>query len=249
MTEDLLRRGRWRTWTPYLLALAILVATFAYGAAVYDSLPDRVPLHWGARGEPTRWGEKSVGTVFVGLMMTAMTLPTVAVVGAVVPMMSAHDGERSAWTRLRVEGSLRGIRSGLGWMCVVIVGSVAALSVQAWRSETMTTSTWPLVVLLVGCLGALVPPYVYWARWARRTAEVHGIHPTPEEESEDRLWLPLGLYNDPEDPRVLVPRREGFGPGTTFNVGNPRGRAWAIAVLAGPILIAVALLVVAMTRG
>lgn len=45
MTEDLLRRGRWRTWTPYLLALAILVATFAYGAAVYDSLPDRVPLH------------------------------------------------------------------------------------------------------------------------------------------------------------------------------------------------------------
>ena len=114
MTEDVLARGRWRTWTPYLLALLTVAATFAYGAAVYDSLPDRVPLHWGAQGEPTRWGEKSFGTVFFPVLMTAMILPTMAVVGAVVPMVTGDDARRSDWARLRVEGSMRGLRSVWG---------------------------------------------------------------------------------------------------------------------------------------
>lgn len=244
MIEQLLTRGRSRTWTSYLIALVVLVATIGYGAAVYDSLPEQVPLHWGARGEPTRWGEKSVGSVFMGVLMTGMTLPTLAVVGLVVPMMSAAE-EGSDWERLRREGSARGIRSGLGWMALVIVVSVSLLSVQAWTSEDMSSAAWPLVLLLTGTLVALVPPYLYWARWARRTAEQHQIRPTPQEEAEDRRWLPLGLYRDADDRRVLVPKRSGSGSGSTFNVGHAKGRAVAIAVLAGPILVALVLVLAA----
>jgi uncharacterized membrane protein len=47
-----------RRWIPLL----IIFATFAFGAAVYDRLPERMPIHWNARGEVDGYGSRFWGT-------------------------------------------------------------------------------------------------------------------------------------------------------------------------------------------
>lgn len=52
---------------------------------------------------------------------------------------------------------------------------------------------------------------------------------------DDRYWVLGVLYNNPNDPRVLVPKR--YSGGLTLNVGNPYGRL----VMAGMIVLIVGL--------
>ena len=51
------------------------------------------------------------------------------------------------------------------------------------------------------------------------------MRPTAEEEAEDARWTAAGLMKDPEDARVMVPKRPGYGVGTTVNVGSRGGQA------------------------
>lgn len=241
MSEELLARGRARTWIPFGLALLVLVGTFVHGAMIYGSLSDQVPLHWGADGQPTRFGEKSVGNVFLGPLLTLASLPVTVGLAAALPMMM-FDSSRpvSDWTRLRSEGAMRGTRSGIGWLMVLILASVWAMSAQGWHSPDQFSGAWPMVALFVGMVPAMVLPYLGWRRWARRTAAEHGVGPTEEEAAEDKLWLPLGLYNNPDDPRVFPPKREGHGMGTTVNLATTGGRIFAalmVLVILVPLVI------------
>jgi uncharacterized membrane protein len=47
-----------RKWIP----LVIILATVAFGVAVYDRLPERMPMHWNARGEVDGYGSRFWGT-------------------------------------------------------------------------------------------------------------------------------------------------------------------------------------------
>lgn len=239
--DQLLRQGRGGSWWPFLLAAALLVGVAGYGISIYDSLPDRIPLHFGADGQATRWGRKSPGTVFMPLIVTAATTWMIPLVALLLPSFVTTPKDASAWTRLRVEGSIRGTRAGLGWVSVLVALLMAWISVASWRAPEWL-SPWPVALFIVAMFTALVLAYRRWARWARSTAQLHGIHPTPEEEAEERLWLPLGLYKNPEDPRVMVPKREGHGLGTTINVGSRGGRiavvAFAVAIIVPIVLIA-----------
>lgn len=239
--DQLLREGRRASWWPFLLAAAVLVGVTAYGIAIYDSLPDRLPLHFGPDGQATRWGEKSPGTVFMGPLIGAGTLLVLPVVAAVLPSLTPTPDDASDWTRLRVEGSVRGTRAGLGWVALLLALLFAWIAVATWQAPERL-SPWPVAVFLVAMVVALVLTYRRWARWARSTAQLHGIHPTPEEEAEERLWLPLGLYNNPDDPRVMVPKREGHGMGTTVNVASGGGKLAVVAfvvVMVVPIVLLV----------
>ncbi len=60
---------------------------------------------------------------------------------------------------------------------------------------------------------------------------------------DDRHWLGGFIYNNPDDPNVLVPKR--YGLGWTINFGHPGGRALMIGLLllilvlifAGPLIL------------
>lgn len=239
MTDEFLRQGRAWTWLPLLLALGLLVGFVGYGVVVYDSIPGQVPMNYGPGGEANRWEDKSAGTVFFPLLMTVGGLFVVPVLAAVLPAFMAAPDDATYWTRLRIEGSVRGIRSGLGWVTLLVVALMGWVSVQMWRAAERI-SPWPVALLVLLILVALLLAYRRWSGWARATAVRHGIVPSPQEQAEDRLWLPLGLYNDPAEPRVLVPKRAGHGVGTTMNVGNPRGKALVVAfvaILFAPVLL------------
>ena len=85
----------------------------------------------------------------------------------------------------------------------------------------------------------MTPPEPFPTDWTRGLVLV--AHPDDPEYGMSAAvarWTAAGLMKDPEDSRVMVPKRPGYGVGTTVNVGSRGGRALVVGFFA---LIAVAL--------
>ncbi|MCC9174254.1 DUF1648 domain-containing protein [Arthrobacter sp. zg-Y179] len=228
--ETKITSGRGILWLTHFAAVLVLASCFAYGTTIYDSLPETIPTHWGAGGRPDAWEAKSFGTAFLPLLMGAGTSALLALVAAVVPAMVPPEKDPSPWELYRREGMIRGTVVALGGTSVLIAALIGALTVAGWRSPDHVSGG-PALVMIPLILGFLVLSYTAAARWARRTAERHGARPTEEEEEEEKRWVGGILYNDPNDPHILVPKRSGSGTGLTVNVGNRRGRTAVVVFL------------------
>lgn len=62
------------------IILIIIILGFVLGAYFYKSLPDRVPIHWNAKGEVNGYGSKSFGAfgtplINLGLYLLFLVLP------------------------------------------------------------------------------------------------------------------------------------------------------------------------------
>ena len=79
--------------------------------------------------------------------------------------------------------------------------------------------------LVLGGTLAMAPSSRGSSGVTRARAAETGVRPTAEEEAEDARWTAAGLMKDPEDARVMVPKRPGYGVGTTVNVGSRGGQA------------------------
>lgn len=239
--EHALRRGRWRPWLPFLLAVLVIAGSLTYGLSIYDSLPDPLPTHWGAGGEPDAWEEKSFGSVFMALFMVAGTVALLAVLAAIMPAMTQAAKDPTDWQRYRQEGTQRGIVAALGWVSLLTALLMGAISYQGWTSPDSLSVFWPTTLYVLSIFAAVILPFRSWERWADRQASAQGVHPSEEERAEDRLWLPGGIYNNPEDDRIMVSKREGYGIGATVNVGPRKGKITVAVFLAvfvlGPILL------------
>lgn len=231
ITEKDLARGRGTAWLAYPLAVAVLLATQLYGVTLYADLPETIPTHWGPSGAPDAFDAKSPGTVFGMLWFGFGLTVLMAFVAAVVPAMSPARPDPSAYRQIQREGMVRGTITGLGLTSLLMALVISVLAVQGWlRPEHV--GGWGVLVAVVLVVAAIVWSFRRGSRWARRYAAAAGIHPDAQEAAEEKLWLWGGiLYNNPADPQVLVPKREGSGMGLTVNVGPPKGK-WAAAVLA-----------------
>lgn len=229
ITEEDLARGRGGIWLTYLLGLAILLGTQLYGLNLYAALPETIPTHWGPSGAPDAFAAKSPGTVYGMLWVGAGIIVLLAFIAAVVPAMSPARKKRSEYGLVRREGMIRGTIGAMGLTAIALAALFSSLALQGWlRPEQV--GGWAAVFF-----AAILLVPIGWAmwrgsRWAQRRVVELGIHPDQDEAAEERRWVAGGLfYNDPEDPQILVPKREGTGMGLTLNIGNPKGK-WAIAI-------------------
>ncbi|MCC3291585.1 DUF1648 domain-containing protein [Arthrobacter sp. zg-Y1110] len=229
--ETKITSGRGVFWLIHFAALLVSASCFAYGATIYDSLPETIPTHWGAGGRPDEWEAKSFGTAFFPLMMGAGLSVLVALVAAVVPAMVPPEKDPSDWELYRREGMIRGTVAALGGTSFLIAALIGVLTVAGWRTPDHVPAG-PALMMVPLILGCLVLSYTSASRWARRTAERDGVRPTTEEQEEDRRWVGGILYNDPADPHILVPKRAGSGTGLTVNIGNRAGRTAVVVFLA-----------------
>lgn len=226
--EHQLTRGRWVAWMTYPLALLILGLTLAHGMSLYDSLPDRVPTHWGPSGAPDAFDTKSPGNVYgmlwVGIAITAV----LAFLSAAMPAMAPARRDPSDFALVQREGMIRGATGALGLTSIGLAALLSLLALQGWHTPGHVGG-WATAFLPVLILAALAWAFRQGSRWAKRHAANAGIQPSAEEAAEERLWIAGGLlYNNPADPQLMVSKREGTGFGLTVNVGTPKGK-WAVA--------------------
>ena len=226
-----LARGRSWVWGLFVLPLVLVGVTAAYGAVIFDSLPHTLPTHWGVSGHPDAWGDRSFGTVFGPLLIAVGVTVVLAVATLAVPLSMSRGGGADelpdagdGWSAVRREGLVRGMVAAGGLIATVVSALVCAICVVSWRSAEMLPAWifWVFFALLAVVLwGALA-----WGnRWSRRRCASLGLTPTAEEAQADKLWVAGVLYNNPEDPQILVPKR--YGIGYTVNIGSVGGR-WMV---------------------
>nr|WP_260399351.1 DUF1648 domain-containing protein [Micrococcus flavus] len=213
-------------------------------------LPDRIPTHWGPDGRPDAWEDTSLGSLALGPLISlgtcavmALTIPLVRM-GAGQPTAAGAHGpaEPNPWRRFQTEGTARGttVLVGVVMLLVSLLTVPTTLTVLGGGDGALPWWVMPLGATLVlgGTLLAMGPIVAWQQRAMRARAAEAGVRPTPEDEAEDARWTAAGLMKDPEDSRVMVPKRPGYGVGTTVNVGSRGGRALVVGFFA---LIAVAL--------
>ena len=207
---------------------------------LYESLPETIPTHWGAGGTPDAWADKSFGAVFAPLLIGAGTSVFLALIAAAVPLMVPPSKDASTWELWRREGTIRGTVAAMGGVSALTAALVGLLSVAGWRNPDALPMG-PVLILVALILAVVLVAYALSSRWARRSALKSGVMPTAEEQEEDKLWTVGGLYNNPDDPHILVPKRSGSGTGMTVNVGNAKGRAAVVIFLAVFVVLPLAL--------
>jgi uncharacterized membrane protein len=127
------------------LAVAFIVATFGTTAALYPSLPARIPVHFDVHGVPNGWMSRAAG---------AWLLPFV-MLGVAVLLRFGAVLLPPAW-RARLE------QSPTAWAAAVLVGFLGAfqgLSLYAALASPPSMGTWIglLLALLWIALGLLMP--------------------------------------------------------------------------------------------
>lgn len=123
--------GRFTTW--YSATIVIVAATLSVLA--YPRLPENVPVHWGIRGEPDRWGTRFEGAIlFPALMLgTWLVLRLLPRIDPRAPnyakMQSTYDFMINAVLSLMLAVHAMVLASGLGY--AVPVGRLTPVLVGA----------------------------------------------------------------------------------------------------------------------
>lgn len=238
-------------------ALVVLAAAAAIGAALYDSLPATIAVHWNASGQADRFAEKSFWSVFGPILIGAGVLVLIIGIALVVRNVPWRRGsgdrpevaERIAALQAHLTQSL------LGWIAFVVSAAISSLSVLGrWHAESSAPNA-GIAVIVVGLLVVIFVVIAAYAvrltsgtRAIRASVEVSAggagaARDTVDPRDDDRHWKGGLIYVNAGDPAVFVPKR--FGAGVTVNLGHPGGIAITVVTL---LLIAGALLLPVLLR-
>lgn len=229
----------------FAASLLLIAVAVAIGIGVYDTLPQQLPTHWGINGEPGRFSDKSVWSVFGPLIIGTIVVVAVfalSFVNRVVPVraVASASGEDNA---LRTRANRAALSTLLGRMMFVIALVISWLSIASWLfPQERWAVLLGVIVLFVLLLLVLVAFLVRWRRNVARGIPKPGSpEPAADSPDDDRFWKAGIFYVNRDDPAIVVQRR--FGVGWTVNLGNPAGIAIGIAF----VVIIVAVIVFAFT--
>jgi uncharacterized membrane protein len=131
----------------YIVAAVFILVALASSIVLYPSLPDRVPMHWNARGEVNGYGSRLSAALFVPAIMAGMTL-----LFAALPWLSPRKFE------------VNGQANGVVYLQVllVILGFLAAihalmLAAATGRHLNMNVAITGSVCGFFAVLGAFLP--------------------------------------------------------------------------------------------
>jgi uncharacterized membrane protein len=239
----------------YIAGIVVLAAAIVIGAAVYDSLPDPIPVHWNANGAADRFAAKDIWSVFGPILLGIGTVALLFVLAVFMPRWptravasdSPEMSERIAVAQLTLMQGL------LGQIAFLIAVAFAGIAVIGWLAPNSPTAI--LVATLALPLLIVVVLVVFVVRYRRATVAARaGVPvasggagagtsgaPRPEAPDDDRFWKAGSIYVNRADPALLVPKR--FGVGWTVNMGHPAGIAIAVVlvlIVVGAIVLGIA---------
>ena len=227
---------------PFLiLAVAILCLCLRW-----DSIPARIPIHWGVSGQPDAWAARSLASVFggaaIGVLMCSFLLSLwYAVLRGV---RRIHSSGARAVREARFIRAISFFLLGMEDWLALLMG---LLSLAPLRENLEAPVPFlPILLgqtLLIGAIFAIS----YRAgqggwRWAT-AGENETLPPDSApvgDRTPDECWK-LGIfYFNRNDPALFVEKR--FGIGWTVNMANPR----ALLVLGGIVLFMAAILAISL---
>lgn len=204
-------------WLALILSAAALVV-------LYPSFPERWPIHWNSSGEIDGWTDKSpMGAGFPWIMAAGLTifLEFLAMLGSKWRNSSLPD----PWPQRLADANTSYVYY-ISTLLNVFFGYLAC------TLPFGPPSVAGVFLLVTGTI--LYPAYDF----ARLSREMRASGALP-------VGYKRGIYSNPEDPRIWVPKLGGYG--WTLNFAH--GRARLIMVLLVALPIAISLLVMRSAAG
>ncbi|QHW31513.1 DUF1648 domain-containing protein [Paenibacillus rhizovicinus] len=213
------RRGtlslHWYWLQGLLIAGSVLMA-----ALLWKDIPPTLTTHYNLHFEPDGFGDKSWGTVFllniVQLCLLVTILGTNAVIAQTASAQALDKGASEAKQhKFRFVNSV--FLYGLSLLLTAFFSYIQATMLYGWPNEALAAVTVVMMVLVVGGIVGLV---VTVRRLGLKGQSAGG-------DGDGAHWLAGGgLYYNPKDPAVFVPKK--YGIGWTVNFGRPMG--WIVVI-------------------
>lgn len=129
-------RGRLRARFAVILSAFVLIWVLAEGRSIWDQLPDRIPTHFGIRGEPDGWGGKTIFNVFGLPLSGAGALALMYVVASLrTSLRYVNLPRKDLILRLpphQQEHVIAPIREAVVWFGAAISIGFSLLAREAW---------------------------------------------------------------------------------------------------------------------
>lgn len=218
--------------SPFLILGA--AAFFLY--ANWDVIPDAIPTHWNASGEPDRWRTKTVRSVFGTLafgaaLVSAMQIQTWFVLRRTRQIAATGVAADAEWQFKRRTATYSVLSS---FIVTVMVSYFATRGVVAVDGNLGWGIWLVLGVIIVFSLG-----FTAWMMFAgqggQRRVPIDEGAPVLGDASPDRAWKAGIFYFNPDDPAIFVEKRMGLG--WTMNFGNKWAWLFMFAALGVPFLV------------
>lgn len=194
-----------------MLAWGILLVGAVLLAVLWPWLPDTWAIHYGASGQPDGWTHKTFLGAYFPLMLGAF------IVGiSQLLKLASPSGEWATTPEAREK------LSALNRRIVDSLSTAIALIMVMWSL---------VLPLLPGML--LMPVVLTFAAIGVATmVMIRDLQRTIREIGAPKGYSGIA-YNNPDDPRLWVPKITGMG--TTLNFAHPWAWPVFLAILAGPI--------------
>jgi uncharacterized membrane protein len=195
----------------------------------YSELPARYPAHRGGAGHANRYVAKSPLAVFASPLISFATLLFVLAVALAICFGSRRgsSGEQAGWAA-RFRRLNLAMLTTIMWLVSIMTSivSVAPLLPDGTLGWMMPVATGALLLAII----------VFAVRLIRMSTEPTG----GSDATSDACWTGGAIYYNPDDPALMVERRDGIG--YTINFGNRL--SWALVALMLLYLILVVFLVI-----
>lgn len=208
-------------WGFAIVVISVLILGSAAVALQmnYELLPDQYPVHWGASGAADRFAPKTFRSVFGALVIGSGVLVLLTLTAFAIAYGSRRGGSpenepsRSSFRSVM-------LRLPLLLMLVLSVQIVLIALTPLLRPDTFRIPGGPLYIIgsLVVILGGVVWVIHKWS-------ELPG---SSGDDTPDECWHWGMFYYNPQDPAVMVERRDGMG--YTLNFAQPLSWIGIVAV-------------------
>ncbi|MBE6481484.1 MAG: DUF1648 domain-containing protein [Actinomyces ruminicola] len=214
----------------YVVSALLLLVAAVFVLLRYDTLPDPLPIHWGADGAVDGWARRSPLQVLlpavIGLGLVAVVALCARITRRGLLASIPVDGDRGRTRRLtRAQAHL--IARAMGPLALATSTSFAGILVLPLVKSPAAARWWMAITVTAICLLILwmIADLIRLSRrFVRRLTPVDADSP-----DDDDLWLGGLFYVNRADPSLLVPKRAGVG--VDLNYGHPVGRVLAVFIL------------------
>lgn len=141
------------------IALFIAMALWViWLAGAYSGLPDTIPIHFNAAGEPDGWGKRGMiwGLPFVALFTNLLVLVAPRLAPGMINYPQAiHEGNREAQFRLVMR-----FMSGIAWVITLMFIFISWITVRTALDGSPPPGSgwgiWALMALLFGWIAVYI---------------------------------------------------------------------------------------------
>ncbi|RAP74428.1 DUF5808 domain-containing protein [Paenibacillus montanisoli] len=212
----------------YILQAALIAVSSIAASLMWERIPAELAVHYDIAFRPDRYAEKSWGTVFLFNLIQLFLLAVLMGASFVVKQAEQGAGAEMTDEKKRQFRYFRYVNSvflyGLSLALIVYFSMVQATTLYGWPRELIMAVTITLFIFIIAATAALV-------------LIVKRLGLSQEGDNGEGRWLAGGIYYNPQDPAVFVPKK--YGIGWTINFGRPAGWLAFAALIAIPVIIVV----------